>query len=166
MTSHSDPNKVTFQHIDQFLFGGAFTGMAGIGKNLAAAAGERIVAHGMNHATGALVGYGTEWQRALLITSKHRPSKPGQVVGGTGREHPANVIEYGQAVTVELRTPAGRDDVSWYADGVVFGWDDDGIELEDGPYIEWDEVVRLEAGGVTVWQCYSGDEVRDHVVNR
>ena len=145
----------TWKDIDNVVLGGALQGIGGVAGELLSAAGDRALAHGMNHATGLVVGYGTEWQRALLMTSKHRPTKRGDIVGA--QEHPANVFTYGDQVTIELRGPAGRGDIVWENEGVVFGMDDDGIELEDGPYIEWDEIVRIEAMGGAVWTCYEGD---------
>jgi len=152
-----DPNKVTWRHVDDFLFGGAFTGTSKVAKDLAGAASDRLITHGMDYATGALVGRGTEWQRALLVTSKHRPTRRGDVVGTT--EHPANVISAGEEVAVFT-----ADDGVAY--GVVEACDDDGIQLtDDWSVYAWSEITSIEAQG-EVWTVYEGDTSRQVVVRR
>lgn len=147
---------MTWRDVDNVLLGGAVQGISGVAGGLAKAGGERAKALAMNHATGALVGYGTEWQRALLLTTNKRPNRQGHVVATT--DHPANVIDYGDAVTVELR---GYEPF----EGVVFGWDDECLELEEHmSTYPWEEIESIDVEGVTVWSCYSGDERRDYSV--
>lgn len=157
---------MNLRDIDNVITGGAICGIGKIAGGLLSAAGERAVAHGMNHATGLLVGYGTEWQKALLITSKHRPTKPGQIVGGTGmNQHPANVFTVGEEVTLHLRASDGSTDMNWVAEGVLQGFDDDGVELEDHyAMFDWSEVVAIESAEGAVWSCYSGDDVREYAI--
>lgn len=150
-------NKVTFKHVDDFFFGGALLGTSKVARDLATAGKDRLVTHSMNHATGLLVGYGTEWQRALLVTSKHRPTRRGDVVGTT--EHPANVISVGEEVAVFT-----ADDGVAY--GVVEACDDDGIQLtDDWSVYAWSEITSIEAQG-EVWTVYEGDTSRQVVVRR
>lgn len=147
----------TFRDIDRVVLGGALYGVSKVVGELAGAAGERALTHGMNHATGLLVGYGTEWQRALLVTSKHRPTRRGDVVGTT--EHPANVISVGEEVAVFT-----ADDGVAY--GVVEACDDDGIQLaDDWSVYAWSEITSIEAQG-EVWTVYEGDTSRQVVVRR
>lgn len=157
-------NKVTLRDIDNVLLGGAVQGIGEVVGGLLGAAGERATTYAVYGVSGAITGYGTEWQRVVAMNSKYRPTTKGQVVGGAV-DHPANVITYGDAVTVTLR--GTNPQVVNAIDGEVFGWDDDGLELEDGAgYFAWDEMETLEVNGATVWSCYSGDERRDYQVGR
>lgn len=154
----SGTNKVTLRGIDNVLLGGALYGVSKVVGELAGAAGERALTHGMNHATGLLVGYGTDWQRALLVTSKHRPTRRGDVVGTT--DHPANVIIVGEELAVYT-----RDD--GFAYGIVEACNDEGIQLsDDWNALEWDDIVRIEAMGGKVWSCYDGDQRWDYEISQ
>ena len=79
-------------------------------------------------------------------------------------DHPANVFTFGDEVEITLRPPDGRNDIVWGTDGVVFGMDDEGIELEDGSYTKWDDIVRIEAMGGAVWSCYDDSGRRDYEI--
>lgn len=165
---------MTWRDIDNVVLGGALQGIGGVAGELLSAAGDRALAHGMNHATGLVVGYGTEWHRALLMTSKHRPTKQGSIVGhGQGEARSVQIVyehghrtneseivatcssalESGEPVELELWDGS-------LLEGIVTGIENTGLWLDD----EW--VEGMEVRGVTVWTMYQGDQSREYEVGR
>ncbi len=63
-------NKVTLRDIDNVLLGGAVQGIGEVVGGLLGAAGERATTYAVYGVSGAITGYGTEWQRVLTGTTE------------------------------------------------------------------------------------------------
>lgn len=139
------------------------------------AAGDRARTWGMYAATGAMYGFGTEHQRTAAMVSKHRPTTPGQIAGGTG------VDQVRKPADAHMNPRARRGYEDELVSMVMAAFDDGEpieLELQDGTVVhglitdvmntglwlddEW--VEGMEVVSARTWSMYQGDERRDYEI--